>query len=78
MSVFRCYPINTVLADPYQLDKKLREYYNKVRRSHYNSSDDSGDSDSSCSSDSDSDESDSSDVRNFFSLVFQKKKLFKL
>lgn len=60
---FRCYPINTVLADPYQLDKKLREYYHRVRRSHYNSSDESGDdSDSSCSSDSDSDDSDSSDV----------------
>ena len=55
-----------MLADPYQLDKKLREYCNRVRRSHYNSSDESGDdSDSSCSSDSDSDDSDSSDVSIF-------------
>lgn len=60
----RCYPLNTVLADPQQLDRKLREYYDKMQRSHYNSDDDSGsESDSSCSSGSDSDDSDSSDVR---------------
>lgn len=57
----RCYPINTVLADPHQLDKKLREYYNNTRHSQYNSDNSDNDSDSSCSSDSDSG-SDSSDV----------------
>lgn len=66
---FRCYPINTVLADPYQLDHKLREYYNKTRRIHYVSDDESGsDSDSSSSSDSDSDDSDSSSVKMIFIL----------
>lgn len=58
---FRCYPINTVLAEPYDLDRKLREYCNRVRRSHYNSDDESGD-DSDSSSDSDTDDSDSSSV----------------
>lgn len=61
--LFRCYPLNTVLADPYQLDRKLREYSNKTRRMQYNSDDSDDDSDSSCSSDSDSESSDSSDVR---------------
>lgn len=61
---FRCYPINTVLADPYDLDRKLRDYYNKIRRSHYNSDSDSDD-DSDSSSDSDSDDSDSSSVNIF-------------
>lgn len=60
ISCFRCYPINSVLADPYDLDQKLREYSNRVRRSHYNSDDSDDDSDSS--SDSDSDDSDSSSV----------------
>lgn len=46
------------------MDRKLREYYNKTRRTLYISDEDSGDeSDSSSSSDSDSDDSDSSDVR---------------
>lgn len=48
------------MADPYDLDQKLREYSNRVRRSHYNSDDSDDDSDSS--SDSDSDDSDSSSV----------------
>lgn len=58
----RCYPLNTVLADPYQLDQKLRDYYSKISRSEYNS-DNEISSDTDSSSDSDSKSSDSSDVR---------------
>lgn len=60
--VCRCYPINTILADPNQLDRKLREYYQKMRQSQCNSDESDDDSDSSCSSDSDTDTSDSSEV----------------
>lgn len=49
----RCYPINTVIADPYQLDRKLREYYNKSH--HIKSGSDSDDSDDDSDSDSSSD-----------------------
>lgn len=65
-SFFRCYPINTVLADPYQLDQKLRDYYNKISQSQYNGDNEiSSDNDSQSDSDSDSDSesSDSSNVR---------------
>lgn len=51
--------MNTALADPYLLNQKLRDYYNKIANSQH-SSDDEISSDSTSSSDSDSD---SSDVR---------------
>lgn len=61
----RCYPINTVLANPYTLDKKLRDYYQKTNGSRYISGECNSDSDcdsdcSDCSTNSSS--SDSSDV----------------
>lgn len=59
---FRCYPINTVLADPHQLDQKLRDYYNIISGSQCNSDDESS-SDNDSLSDSDSESSDDSDVR---------------
>lgn len=73
-SHFRCYPLNTVLADPHDLDRKLREYYQEVQKSRRINDDSDSDSDSSSSSDSDSDSdsSDSSDVRDTFHLVVQK------
>lgn len=56
-----------MLADPHDLDRKLREYYEEVQKSRCISDDDDSDSDSDSSgsldSDSDSDSSDSSDVR---------------
>lgn len=67
---FRCYPVNTVLADPVELDRRIRAYFNKKLKIDSDnesvSSDDGSDSDSS-SSDS-SDYSSSSDV----SFVFFK------
>lgn len=74
---FRCYPINTVLADPYQLDQKLRDYYSKIFGSQCNSDDGSSSDDSDSDSDSDSECSDSSNVRisfiNFdFNFLFLK------
>lgn len=52
----RCYPINTVLADPHQLDRKLREYRSK--KVHVIQSDSESDSDDDaseiCSSSGDS------------------------
>lgn len=69
---FRCYPLNTVLADPHDLDRKLREYYQEVRKSRCISDNDDIDSDSDSSSssdsDSDSDSSDSSDVSGYISF----------
>lgn len=60
--IFRCYPINTALADPYELDQKLRDYYIKISRSQY-MSDEEISSEDDTSSESESDSSDSSNVR---------------
>lgn len=56
----RCYPINTALADPIELDRKLREYSRNPRVTGAVS--DSSDS-SSGSSDSDSSSDDDDSVR---------------
>lgn len=63
----RCYPINTVIADPYQLDRKLREYYNKSHhiKSGSDSDDSDDDSDSDSSSDGNTSDSDVSDGINW-------------
>lgn len=57
MFIYRCYPINTALADPIDLDRRLREYNRRDRESD---SEDDSDDDSASSNSSDS--SDSSDV----------------
>lgn len=62
---FRCYPVNTALADPVQLDLRLREY-SRRRHDNSDSEDDSSDDSSSGSSDS----SDSSDVSPRFPLYW--------
>lgn len=60
--IFRCYPINTALADPEQLDRRLRECTNRIRDSDSEDESDDDDSSSSGSGSSSSGSSDSSDV----------------
>lgn len=70
----RCYPINSTLADPIELDRKLRLWstQNDKPRICNDSSSSSDTSDSSCSS-SDSDDDDDSDlvcIQNFITVKF--------
>lgn len=71
LNFFRCYPLNTALANPHTLDKKLREYYDKLSEAQCISDGSDSDCDSDCSEcSSSSDSSDSSDVRtNLFCLA---------
>lgn len=72
VSFFRCYPINTVIADPYQLDWMLRDYCNRSRYINSDSDSDSEDgSDSASSSDDNSSDFDVSDT----SFIASKMKL---
>lgn len=62
MHCFRCYPINSALADPIDLDSKLR-LLSTTKKKHKRCVDDVGSDSSSSSSDSDdSSDSDSDSV----------------
>lgn len=50
--IFSCYPINTALANPYELDKKLREYSRNRKPTDSDSDSSSSESDDESSDDS--------------------------
>lgn len=54
--ICRCYPINTVLADPHKLERKLHEYYDQMNVVEIDTDSDSDDSEcDTCSNGSSSD-----------------------